>query len=41
MRLTEEEKSRLTQIAARIRADIVEMTCNVGSGHPGRFLYHL
>jgi transketolase len=35
MRLTEKEKSRLTQIAARIRSDIIEMTCNVGSGHPG------
>ena len=35
MCLTEEEKSHLTQIAARIRADIIEMTCNVGSGHPG------
>lgn len=35
MSLSETETSRLTAIAARIRADIIEMTCNVGSGHPG------
>lgn len=35
MHLTKTEKDRLTAIAARIRADIVQMTCYAGSGHPG------
>lgn len=35
MHLTKTEKDRLTAIAGRIRADIVRMTCNAGSGHPG------
>ena len=35
MTLSTEEKERLVAIAAKIRTNIVEMTCIAGSGHPG------
>jgi transketolase len=35
MSLSESEHARLTEIAARIRTDIIQMTLNAGSGHPG------
>jgi transketolase len=35
MNLSETEKGELARIAARIRRDIIQMTLNAGSGHPG------
>jgi transketolase len=35
MGLSEREKTYLRNIAANVRADIIEMTCHAGSGHPG------
>ena len=35
MSLPESEKARLQEMAARIRTDIIQMTLNAGSGHPG------
>jgi transketolase len=35
MGLSEKEKTYLRNIASKVRADIVEMTCHAGSGHPG------
>ncbi len=34
-KLSEAEKRDLTSMAARIRRDVIEMTLNAGSGHPG------
>ena len=35
MSLSEAEKGELARIAARIRRDVIQMTLNAGSGHPG------
>ena len=35
MNLSEAEKRELAGIAARIRRDVIQMTLNAGSGHPG------
>jgi transketolase len=35
MSLSEAEKGELARIAARIRGDVIQMTLNAGSGHPG------
>ncbi len=35
MVLTESERARLAEMAARIRTDVIEMTLKAGSGHPG------
>jgi transketolase len=35
MNLSETEKGELARIAARIRRDVIQMTLNAGSGHPG------
>ena len=35
MNLSEAEKRELARIAARIRRDVIQMTLNAGSGHPG------
>ena len=35
MNLSESEKEELTEMAAKIRADIIQMNINAGSGHPG------
>ena len=35
MSLSEAEKGELARIAARIRGDVIQMTVNAGSGHPG------